>query len=173
MELINKIKESAKSHQKTIVLPESYEERTLKAADIIINEEIAKIILIGDPKKILKKATELSLTQIPKADIIDPENLAKKEEYISLMLEIRKKKGLTREEAEILLKNPLYLSTIMIKNGDADGEVAGAENATGDVLRPAFQYVKTKPGISVVSGAFLMFLKDFRLLQLIYFQILE
>jgi phosphate acetyltransferase len=76
------------------------------------------------------------------------------------MVQLRKKKGLKKEEAMKLIENPLYLSTVMIKNGDADGEVAGAANATGDVLRPAFQYVKTKPGISVVSGAFLMFLKD-------------
>ena len=81
-------------------------------------------------------------------------------EYIDLMVDIRKKKGLTREKAAKLIEDPLFLATIMIKNGDADGEVAGAENATGDVLRPAFQYVKTKPGFSVVSGAFLMILKD-------------
>ncbi|MFW6370690.1 MAG: phosphate acetyltransferase [Bacteroidota bacterium] len=160
MKLIEEIKQKAKTHQKTIVLPESYEERTLKAANIIIEEGIARIILIGDPKKILEKASALSLNQISKAEIIDPDNLTKKEDYISLMLDIRKHKGLTREKAIELLKNPLYLATIMIKNGDADGEVAGAENATGDVLRPAFQFVKTKPGISVVSGAFLMFLKD-------------
>jgi len=77
-----------------------------------------------------------------------------------LLVELRKKKGLTREEATKLVEDPLYLATLMIKNGDADGEVAGAQNATGDVLRPAFQVVKTKPGISVVSGAFLMILKD-------------
>jgi len=160
MELINTIKEKAKTHQKRIVLPESFEERTLKAADILLAEKIAKIILIGNPNKIFKRANELGLTHINTAEIIDPEQLDKKEEYIQLMLDLRKSKGLTRDKAIELLKDPLYLSTIMIKNGDADGEVAGAENATGDVLRPAFQYVKTKPGISVVSGAFLMFLKD-------------
>ena len=77
-----------------------------------------------------------------------------------MMVELRKKKGLTREEAAKLIENPLYLSVLMIKNGDADGEVAGAQNATGDVLRPAFQFVKTAPGISVVSGAFIMILPD-------------
>lgn len=160
MDLINQIKEKAKNNQKKIVLPESLEERTLKAAEIIINEGIAKIILIGKPQEILGEAKNLGLSNIDKAEIIDPDNFEKKEAYADLMVEIRKKKGLTKEQAYELMQNPLYLSTIMIKSGDADGEVAGAQNATGDVLRPAFQFVKTKPGISVVSGAFLMFLKD-------------
>ncbi len=160
MDLLNQIKEKAKKSQKRIVLPESMEERTLKAADIIINEGIAKIVLIGNPPDILAEAKKLSLSNIDKAEIVDPENFEKKEIYAELMVELRKKKGLTKEQAYELMKDPLYLSTIMIKNGDADGEVAGAQNATGDVLRPAFQFVKTKPGISVVSGAFLMFLKD-------------
>ena len=160
MDLLNQIKDNAKKHNKRIVLPESTEERTLKAADELLAEGIAQIILTGDPEEIKHKAEELSLNNIDKAIIIDPKNHVKKEEYIDLMVEIRKNKGLTREDAAKLVENPLYLATIMIKNGDADGEVAGAENATGDVLRPAFQYVKTKPGISVVSGAFLMILKD-------------
>ncbi len=160
MDLLNQIKNNAKKHNKRIVLPESTEERTLKAADELLAEGIAQIILTGNPEEIKHKATELSLSNIDKALIIDPKNHVKKEEYINLMVEIRKNKGLTREDAAKLVENPLYLATIMIKNGDADGEVAGAENATGDVLRPAFQYVKTKPGISVVSGAFLMILKD-------------
>ena len=160
MDLLNKIKDNAKKHNKKIVLPESTEERTLKAADELLSEGIAQIILTGDPQVIKNKAAELGLNNIEKAIIVDPKNHEKKEQYIDLMVEIRKNKGLTREEASKLVENPLYLATIMIKNGDADGEVAGAENATGDVLRPAFQYVKTKPGISVVSGAFLMILKD-------------
>lgn len=160
MDLLNQIKDNAKKHNKRIVLPESTEERTLKAADELLAEGIAQIILTGNPEEIKHKAAELKLSNIDKALIIDPKNHLKKEEYIDLMVEIRKNKGLTREDAAKLVENPLYLATIMIKNGDADGEVAGAENATGDVLRPAFQYVKTKPGISVVSGAFLMILKD-------------
>ena len=160
MDLLNRIKESAKKHNKKIVLPESTEERTLKAADIILEEGLAQIILTGDPKEIKAEAEKFGLKNIDKAIIVDPKNHDKKDLYIDLMVEIRKKKGLTREDAAKLVENPLYLATVMIKNGDADGEVAGAENATGDVLRPAFQYVKTKPGISVVSGAFLMILKD-------------
>jgi phosphate acetyltransferase len=160
MNLLNRIKEKAKKNTQKIVLPESYEERTLKAADIIISEKIAEIILIGSPQEINNQATKLSLKNISKATIVDPENNPKEDVYANLMVEIRKSKGLSYEEAVKLLKNPLYLAAVMIKNGDADGEVAGADNATGDVLRPAFQYVKTLPGISVVSGAFLMFLKD-------------
>ena len=160
MSLLDQIKAGAKKHYKRIVLPESTEERTLRAADELIKEKIAQIILTGNPQEIKNRAEELNLKNIHKAIIIDPQNHDKKEQYIDLMVDIRKKKGLTREYAAQLVENPLYLATIMIKNGDADGEVAGAENATGDVLRPAFQYVKTKPGFSVVSGAFLMILKD-------------
>jgi phosphate acetyltransferase len=160
MNLLDQIKEKAKKQNKRIVLPESTEERTLQAADILIEENIAQIILTGNPEEIKKEAARLNLKNIDKATIVDPKNHDKKDQYIDLMVEIRKNKGLKREDAAKLIENPLYLATLMIKNGDADGEVAGAENATGDVLRPAFQYVKTKPGISVVSGAFLMILKD-------------
>ncbi|MDY6799789.1 MAG: phosphate acetyltransferase [Bacteroidota bacterium] len=160
MNLLEKIKESAQKHNKRIVLPESLEERTLKAADIILKEKIAQVILTGNPDEIKAEATKSQLKNLDKAIIVDPKNHEKKDQYIDLLVELRKKKGLTRDEAAKLVEDPLYLATLMIKNGDADGEVAGAENATGDVLRPAFQIVKTKPGISVVSGAFLMILKD-------------
>lgn len=160
MDLLTKIKQSAKQHNKRIVLPESMEERTLKAADELLAEGIAQIILLGDKEAIMKEAERFDLKHIEKAEFVNPLDHEKKEAYIDLMVEIRKKKGLTREDATKLVEDPLYLATVMIKNGDADGEVAGAENATGDVLRPAFQYVKTKPGISVVSGAFIMMLKD-------------
>jgi phosphate acetyltransferase len=160
MNLIESIKQNAKSNKQRIVLPESHEERTLKAADIAIKEGLANIILLGEKDKIIKKANALSLKNLEQAVIIDPKTSDKREEYAALMVEIRKSKGLTTDEAMNLLNDPLYFSTVMIKNGDADGEVAGADNATGDVLRPAFQYIKTMEGISVVSGAFLMFLKD-------------
>jgi len=160
MDLLEKIKARAKQLGKRIVLPEGLEERTLKAADEVIREGIAQVILIGDPEKVQAKAKELGLTQIAKAKIVNPLHHPRKEAYIDLMVELRKNKGLTREEAARLIEDPLYLGTLIIKSGDADGEVAGAMNATGDVLRPAFQYVKTLPGISVVSGAFLMILPD-------------
>jgi phosphate acetyltransferase len=160
MNLIDSIKQNARRNKQRIVLPEGHEERTLKAADVVIQEDLAQIFILGNRDNVLKHAQDLSLKNLEKANIIDPKTSEKREEYASLMIELRKSKGLTRDEALELLNNPLYYSTVMIKKGDADGEVAGADNATGDVLRPAFQFVKTLPGISVVSGAFLMFLKD-------------
>lgn len=160
MNLIEKIKEKARANKQRIVLPESYEERTIKAADSIIQQGIADIILLGNIDDIRTNAKKLGLKHIDRAKLVDPRKSEKREVYANMMVELRKSKGLTKDEALRLLQDPLYFSTVMIKYGDADGEVAGADNATGDVLRPAFQYVKTLPGISVVSGAFLMFLKD-------------
>lgn len=160
MDFVNLLKERAAKNKKRIVLPEGLEERTLKAADVILEEGFADVILIGNPETIAEETRRHVLKNISKATIVDPKNHEKKEEYTDLLYDLRKKKGLSREQAAELVENPLYLSVLMIKNGDADGEVAGADNATGDVLRPAFQIVKTKPGISVVSGAFIMVLKD-------------
>jgi len=160
MELLDSIKLNARKHNKRIVLPEGYEERTIKAADIAIEEKLAQIILIGDPAEIKSHAAKLGLKNIDKATLIDPRSHSKKDHYIDMMVELRKAKGMTREEASKLIEDPLYLGVLMIKNGDADGEVSGADHATGDVLRPAFHYVKTAPGISVVSGAFIMILPD-------------
>jgi phosphate acetyltransferase len=160
MELLDRIKLNARKHNKRIVLPEGYEERTIKAADIAIAEGLAQIILIGDPAEIKAHAEKLGLKNIAKATVVNPESHPKKEQYIDLMVELRKSKGMTKEEASKLIEDPLYLGVLMIKNGDADGEVTGADHATGDVLRPAFHYIKTAPGISVVSGAFIMILQD-------------
>ena len=151
MELLEQIKENAKKQCKTIVLPEGTEERTIQAADQIIGEGIAKIILIGNPAEIQALAQKHNLKNIGKA-----RSEERREQYADLLVELRKSKGMTREQALKLVTDPLYLATLMIKSGDADGEVAGAKNATGDVLRPALQIVKTLPGISVVSGAFLL-----------------
>ncbi len=160
MDLVSKIKANAQKHGMRIVLPEGTEIRTLKAADQVIAEGLAKVILIGNPDQIAAMAKENNLKNIGEAKIVNTLSHAKKDEYIDLLVEIRKSKGLTRDEASKLAEDPLYLAVLMIKAGDADGEVAGADNATGDVLRPAFQIVKTLPGISVVSGAFIMILKD-------------
>jgi len=160
MELIDRIKQNARKHNMRIVLPEAYEERNLRAADIAIEEGLAQIILIGDQQEISSHAGKLGLKNISKATIINPVSHQKKEHYINMMVELRKNKGMTVEEASRLIEDPLYLGVLMIKNGDADGEVSGADHATGDVLRPAFHYVKTAPGISVVSGAFIMLLPD-------------
>jgi len=157
MEFVERIKAKAAEEIKTIVLPEAAEERNIKAANQIIKEGFAKLVLIGNPDQIHHLASEYYLDEIGKATIVDPENNPKKEEYVELMLKLRASKGLTREQAEKLIVDPLYLAALMVKNGD---EVAGANNATGDVLRPAFQYVKTLPGISVVSGAFIMLIPD-------------
>lgn len=160
MGLMESIRNKAKQAGKTIVLPEGTEERTLKAADFILKDQIAKIILLGDPEKIFELAREWGLENIAKAVIINPKNNPRKQEFADLLFEIRKNKGLSMEQAMQLVEDPLYLATLLIKYGEADGEVAGASNATADVLRPAFQIVKTLPGISVVSGAFIMIFKE-------------
>ncbi len=160
MQLLDSIKDKARLQNKRIVLPEGQEERTLQAANIIIKEGIAKIILLGPPDAILSQAKEASLDAIERAAIIDPTTFDKKDHYAEMLYKIRQHKGLTIEEAYKLVEDPLYLATLLIKDKAADGEVAGAMNSTGNVLRPAFQIVKTLPGISVVSGAFLMIMKE-------------
>lgn len=159
MELLKRVIENAKIYQKRIVLPEGAEPRTLRATDIIIKQNIAQIILLGNPEEINKVAAECGV-EIGGATIVDPQTDNRRDQYADCMVEIRKDKGLTREQALKLLNDPLYFAPMMIKCGDADGELAGAINSTGDVLRPAFQFVKTMPGVSVVSGAFMMFVDD-------------
>ena len=160
MDLIEKIRQQARENCQRIVLPEGNEERTIMAADTIIREKLCYIYLIADPIELDKKVKQYGLNNIQKATVINPKDHPKKQEYTDLLYELRKDKGMTMEQAAKLVEDPLYLGTLMIKAGDADGEVAGAANATGDVLRPAFQIVKTMPGISIVSGAFIMILKD-------------
>lgn len=156
MDLIENLKARALSHRQRIVLPEGLEPRTLTAADRIIADGLADIILIGSQADILNMAVELGLKNIGKARIIDPADETVIDKYSPLFYELRKKKGITMEEARLTTANPLYLGCLMVKAGDADGQVAGAMNTTGNVLRAAFQVIKTMPGISVVSGAFLM-----------------
>lgn len=160
MDLLTNIKNSARQLDKTIVLPEGTEERTLRAADELLKERLAGIILLGNKQTIDQQAAKWNLEHVKQATVIDPENNPQQDYYANMLVEIRKKKGLTKEEALKLVTDPLYLATLLIKDGQADGEVAGADNATGDVLRPAFQIVKTLPGISIVSGAFFMIFKD-------------
>jgi len=160
MDLMTKIREKAQKSYKTIVLPEGEEERTLKAADILISDKIAKLILIGNIEKIKSEAKRLNLKNIEQAVLIDPLLSENRSRYAEIMVEIRKSKGLTTEQAFKQLDNPYYFGTIMIKAGDADGMVAGANCSTADTIRPALQYIKTLPGISIVSGAFIMILND-------------
>ena len=157
MNLIDKMIQRAKANKQRIVLPEGTEERTLRAADKLLSDEIANIVLLGDPEEIRDMALQMGLTNINKAEIINPKEHNNKEVYIDQLVELRKNKGMTPEKASKVVEDPLYLSCLMIKNGDADGEVAGAQNTTGDVLRPALQIIKTLPGVKVVSGAFIMY----------------
>lgn len=160
MEFTTKIREQAKKAHARIVMPEGTEERTLKAADFALGENIAQIVLLGNKEEITEQAKVLGLENINKAKIIDPKNNPDKTMYVDLLMKIRGEKIESRAQAEKLVEDPLYLATLLVKNGDADGEVAGAQNTTGDVLRPAFQIVKTLPGINVVSGAFFMLLEN-------------
>ncbi len=159
MKLLERVIKNAQNLQKRIVLPEGSEPRTLRATEIILKDNIARIILLGNPVEIMNAAEECGVN-IKGAVLIDPKTDERRDAYADVMVEIRKKKGLTKEQALEMLNDPLVFAPLMIKCGDADGEVAGAINATGDVLRPAFQFVKTLPGVSVVSGAFMMFVND-------------
>ena len=156
MDLVQQIIERAKSNKQRIVLPEATEERTLKAADRVLADDVANLILIGNPDEIHRLAAQWGLTHIDKATLIDPENNPKSEEYAALLTELRKKKGMTIEKARELVKNPLYLGCMIIKTEGADGQISGALSTTGDTLRPALQIIKCAPGISCVSGAMLL-----------------
>lgn len=146
----------AKADKQRIVLPEATEERTLRAADMALRDDLADIILIGDPAKIHSMVKEMGLENVGKATIVDPLNFGKSEEYAVLLAELRKKKGMTVEQARELVKNPLYLGCMIIKTGDADGQISGALSTTGDTLRPALQIIKCAPGITCVSGGMIL-----------------
>jgi phosphate acetyltransferase len=156
MNLLEHIVARAKSDKQRIVLPEATEERTLRAADRVLADDIANLILIGNPEEIKTLAEKWDLHNIDKATIVDPENNPKAEEYATLLAELRKKKGMTIEQARELVKNPLYLGCMIIKTEGADGQISGALSTTGDTLRPALQIIKCAPGVTCVSGAMLM-----------------
>ena len=156
MTLIESIIARAKSNRQRIVLPESLEERTLTAADMALADEIAEIILIGNPDAIHALADKLGLKNIGKATIIDPATSEKTQEYANLLYELRKNKGMTPEKAAQQVLDPLYFGCLIIKSGDADGQISGALSTTGETLRPALQIIKCAPGITCVSGAMLM-----------------
>ena len=160
MDLLQQIVARAKSNKQRIVLPEATEERTLKAADQVLADDIADIILIGNPEEIKNLAAGWGLQNIDKATIIDPLNNPKSEEYAALLAEMRKKKGMTIEQARELVKNPLYLGCMIIKTEGADGQISGALSTTGDTLRPALQIIKCAPGITCVSGGMLLISKE-------------
>ena len=156
MALMDQLVAKAKANKQRIVLAEGTEPRTIQAADRILGDGVADIVLIGAKSEIDALVKEYNLKNIDKATIVEPENNPNAQKYADLLFKLREKKGMTREQADQLVKNPLYLGTLIIKSGEADGQVAGARNTTGDVLRPALQIIKTAPGISCVSGAMLM-----------------
>jgi len=153
MDFLNSIKARAKAVKKTIVLPESYEKRTLDAANMILAEGIADVILVGNKDEILKGAAGLDLS---KAQFIDPANYEKMGEFAKILADLRKSKGVTIEEATEMLQEPLMFGVMLVKEGVADGMVSGAVHATADVLRPALQILKTAPGSDIVSAFFVL-----------------
>lgn len=157
MDLLEQIVARAKADKQRIVLPEAEEERTLRAADKVLADDIANLILIGNPANIQEAATKWGLNNIRKATIIDPENNPHTGELAEKLVELRKSKGMTIEQAhQLVTKNNLYLGCMIIKTGGADGQISGALSTTGETLRPALQIIKCAPGISCVSGAMLV-----------------
>lgn len=158
MGFIDVIKARARENKKTIVLPESMDRRTFEAAEKILKEEIANLIIIGTPEEVEANSKGLDITG---ATIVNPFTYEKTQEYIDLFVELRKSKGMTPELAkETILNDYAYFGCLMIKNGDADGMVSGACHSTANTLRPCLQIIKTKPGTKLVSAFFLMMVPD-------------
>lgn len=155
MSMIEKIKNKAKENKKRIVLPEGDEPRTVKAAVDIKKEGLAIPILLGDEEKIKKVASEQGV-DISGIELVNPLKSDKAEKYADSLYQLRKAKGVTEEDAKKLVADPMYYGIMMVKLEDADGLVSGAVHTTGDMLRPALQLIKTKPGMKVVSSSFLM-----------------
>ena len=158
--LFEKLKQEGITTPQRLVLPESTEERNMKAAEMMLAEGTGKIILIGNKEEILAKAKELNLPHIGNATFVDNNDNKVVEKYAQLFYELRKSKGITPEQAQAIAKDPLYLGCLLVKAGDADGMVSGAIHATSDVLRPAVQILKTAPGVNSVSGAFIILLPE-------------
>ena len=156
MHVITELIKRAQLHRQRIVLPEGNEPRTVQAANRAIGDSVAEIYLLGDREEILDLAQKYHLKNIEHAHIINPATSEFHEEYAEKLVELRKSKGLTIEEARKLISDPLYYGCMMIKTGMADGQLAGACNATANVLRPALQIIKTEPGITCVSGAMIL-----------------
>ena len=155
MAIVDHVKEKARSNVKTIVLPEGDEPRTVQAAAIIAKDRLARPVLLGDPEKIASVARETD-ADIGGIEIIDPLASPKAAEYAARLYELRKAKGVTEEDAQRLVADPMYYGIMMVKLGDADGLVSGAVHSTGDMLRPALQIIKAKPGMKTVSSCFLI-----------------
>ncbi len=160
MHLVDQIKAKARQSLQTVVLPEGYDDRMVQAAGQIVKDGLAKVVLLGNPDTLQGKAKELGAS-LEGVTLLDPKNSPKLEEYVVELVDIRKKKGLSREDAMQLLTGAdnLYYAAMMVHKGDAGGAVAGAYNTTGDVLRAAFQVIGTAPGMKTVSSVFLMVTK--------------
>jgi phosphate acetyltransferase len=156
MAFIDEIKNRAKKDIKKIVLPESDDDRTLKATSEVLKQKFAEIILIGNRNKILERAKELSLDNIEEAEIVDPNNSENYNEFVEQFYELRKHKGMTIEKAKEFMLDNIYFGMMMVKQGYADGLVSGAVHSTSDTLRPALQILKTAPGTKLVSAFFMM-----------------
>ncbi len=156
MNILENLLAKARANKQTIVLPEAEEERTLIAADKALADGLANIVLIGRPAEVEALAKKHGLEHVGEATLIDPLNNPRAEEYAQMLQKLREKKGMTIEQARELVKNPLYLGCLIIKNGEADGQISGALSTTGDTLRPALQIIKCAPGITCVSGAMLL-----------------
>lgn len=159
MSFIDKIKKRASKEIKTIILPESEDIRVLKATEQVKKEGYAKIILIGDKEEILKKAEENNI-DIADAKIVNPNEHPKYDEFVDILYNLRKHKGMTEEQAKELVKDPVYFGMLMVKQGEADGLVSGAIHSTSDTLRPALQILKTAPDTKLVSAFFVMVVPD-------------
>ncbi len=160
-DIIGKFKAAAREAGNKVVLPESLEERTLRATQEIISDGIAKVVLLGDEAQVMQ-AAETAGADITGAEIVPIEGTAQATELAGKLFELRRHKGMTEEQAAETLKTPMYYAAMMVKEGLAHGYLAGAENTTGNTLKPALQIIKTKPGIRVVSSYFLMVLPDSR-----------
>ena len=156
MAFIDEIKDRAKKDINKIVLPESDDDRTLKATSEVLKQKFAEIILIGNRSKILERAKELSLDNIEEAEIVDPNNSENYNEFVEQFYELRKHKGMTIEKAKEFMLDNIYFGMMMVKQGYADGLVSGAVHSTSDTLRPALQILKTAPGTKLVSAFFMM-----------------
>lgn len=159
MELINQIKENARSKNKTIVLPESHDERVLKAAEILTKEKICKVVTLGNPDKIKNDAQKIGVN-LSGVEIIDHLNHPKFDEFANTYYELRKKKGMTLEQARETMKRDLFFAAMMLREGLVDGSVAGSFASTADVMKAGIQIVGMPEGISIVSSFFLMIFKD-------------
>ena len=155
MAIIDKIKAKAASNVKTIVLPEGEEDRNVQAAAKVVEAGLAKVIMLGDPEKVNAVAAKFGV-KLDGIEIINPATSDKAAGYAATLFELRKAKGMTEEQAAKLVADPMYYGVMMVKAGDADGLVSGAIHSTGDMLRPALQIIKAKPGMKTVSSCFLI-----------------